>query len=47
MVKSNVAGTPDVKAVIRKQWGPLMYEIETDTGLVWKRHVDHLKSLGT
>ena len=24
-----------------------MYEIETDTGLVWKRHVDHLKSLGT
>lgn len=24
---------------------PLMYEIETDTGLIWKRHVDHLKSL--
>ena len=47
MVKSNVAGTPDVKAVIRKRLGPLMYEIETDTGLVWKRHVDHLKSLGT
>ena len=24
-----------------------MYEIEIDTGLIWKRHVDHLKSLGT
>ena len=23
-----------------------MYEIETNTGLVWKRDVDHLKSLG-
>ena len=42
MARSNVAGTPDMKAVIRKRLGPLMYEIETDTGLVWKRHVDHL-----
>ena len=41
MVRNNVSGTPDVKAVIRKQFGPLMYEIETDTGLAWKRHVDH------
>ena len=41
MARSNVAGTPDVKAVIKKRLGPLMYEIETDTG------VDHLKSLGT
>ena len=24
-----------------------MYEIQTDTGLIWKRHVDHLKGLGT
>ena len=47
MARSNVAGTPDVKAVIRKRLGPLMYEIQTDTGLIWKRHVDHLKGLGT
>ena len=47
MARNNVAGTPDVKAVIKKRLGPLMYEIETDTGLIWKRHVDHLKSLGT
>ena len=31
--------------MIRKRLGPLMYEI--DWSLVWKRHVDHLKSLGT
>ena len=24
-----------------------MYEIKTDTGLTWKKHVKHLKSLGT
>ena len=47
MARSNVAGTPDVKAVIRKRLGQLMYEIQTDTGLILKRHVDHLKGLGT
>ena len=47
MARSNVAGTPDVKAVIRKRLGPLIYEIQTDTGLIWKRHVDHLKDLET
>ena len=46
MVRSNVAGAPDVKAVVRKRLGPLMYEIHTDTGLIWKRHVNHLKGLG-
>ena len=34
MARNNVAGTPDVKVVIRKRLGPLMYEIETDTSLV-------------
>ena len=43
MARSNVAGTPDVKAVIKQRLGPLMYEIETDTGLIWKRHVDHFE----
>ena len=47
MARSNVVGTPGVKAVIRKRLGPLMYEIQTDTGLIWKRHVNHLKGLGT
>ena len=41
MARSNVAGTPDVKAVIRKRLGQLMYEIQTDTGFILKRHVDH------
>ena len=30
MARSNVAGTPDVKAVIRKRLGLLMYEIQID-----------------
>ena len=46
MARSNVAGAPDVKSVVKKRLGPLTYEVETDTGLIWKRHVDHLKSLG-
>ena len=47
MARSNIVGTPNVKAMIRKRLGPLMYEIQTDTGLIWKRHVNHLKGLGT
>ena len=46
MPRSNLVGTPDVKAMIRKRLSPLMYEIQTDTELIWKRHVNHLKGLG-
>ena len=47
MARSNVAGVPDVKSVVKKRLGPLTYEVDTDTGLIWKRHVDHLKGLRT
>ena len=47
MARNHVAGAPDFKSVIKKRLGPLTYEVETDTELIWKRHVDHLKSLGT
>jgi len=46
MSKSNIVGAPGVKAVIKKRLGPLIYELKTDTRLMWKRHVD-LKGLGT
>ena len=36
MARSNVAGAPDVKSVVKKRLGPLTYEVETDTGLIWK-----------
>ena len=47
VARSNIVGTPDVKAVIKKRLGPLTYELETDTGLIWKRRVDYIKGLGT
>ena len=47
MARSNIVDAPDVKAVIKKRFAPLTYELKTDTGLTWKRHVDHLKGLGT
>ena len=36
MARSNVAGTPDVKSVIKKRLGPSAHEVETDTRLTWE-----------
>ena len=33
-------------AVVKKRLGPLTYLIQTQDGLIWKRHIDYLKSLG-
>ena len=46
MAKNNKQGLPYVPAVVKKRLGPLTYLIETQDGLTWKRHIDHLKSLG-
>ena len=36
---------PDVLAKVTKRVGPLTYLVETESGQIWKRHMDHLKSL--
>jgi len=46
MARNNKRRMPDVPGRVKKRLGPLTYLIETDTGQIWKRHVDHLKSLG-
>ena len=46
MAKNNRQGMPFVPGVVKKKLGPLTYLIETQDGLTWKRHIDHLKSLG-
>ena len=46
MAMNNKKGLPYVPAVVKKKLGPLTYLIQTQNGLTWKRHIDHLKSLG-
>jgi len=46
MARNNKRGMPDVPERLKKRLGPLTYLIETDTGQIWKRHIDHLKSQG-
>ena len=46
MAKNNKQGMPFVPGVVKKKLGPLTYLIETQDGLTWTRHIDHLKSLG-
>ena len=46
MAKNNKLRMPDVLAKIKKRLGPLTYLIETESGQLWRRHIDHLKSLG-
>ena len=46
MAKNNKQGMPFEPGVVKKKLGPLTYLIETQDGLTWTRHIDHLKSLG-
>ena len=46
MAKNNKQEMPFVPGVVKKKLGPLTYLIETQNGLIWTRHIDHLKSLG-
>lgn len=43
MARNNKTGMPYVCGKIKKKIGPLT---ETESGQIWKRHIDHLKSLG-
>ena len=38
---------PAVAAVVKKRFGPLTYLVETQSGKLWKCHIDHLWSVGT
>ena len=44
MAKNNKQGLPYVPTVVKKKLGPLTYLIQTQDGLTWRRHVDHLKN---
>ena len=46
MAKNNKQGLPYVPAVVKKKLGPLTYLIQTQDGLIWKKHIEHLKGLG-
>ena len=45
MARNNQPRMPDVLAKVTKRVGPLTYLVETESGQIWKRHIDHLKSL--
>ena len=45
MARNNQPRIPDVIAKVTKRVGPLTYLVETESGQIWKRHIDHLKSL--
>ena len=47
MANNPKPGFPAVAAVIKKRLGPLTYLVETHSGQQWKRHIDHLRSVGT
>ena len=34
-----------VVAKVTSRVGPLTYLVQTESGQIWKRHIDHLKSL--
>ena len=40
-------GFPAVAAIVKKRLGPVTYLVETNSGQHWRRHIDHLKSVGT
>ena len=45
MARNNKPRMPDVLDKVTKRLGPLTYLVETESGQIWKRHIDHLKSL--
>ena len=47
MANNPKPGFPAVAAVVKKRIGPLTYLVETQSGQTWKRHIDHLRSIGT
>ena len=47
MANNPKPGFPAVSAIIKKHLGPLTYLVETQSGQLWKRHIDHRRSVGT
>ena len=47
MANNPKPGFPAVAAVVKKHLGPLTYLVETQSGQTWKRHIEHLRSIGT
>ena len=47
MVKNFRSGDNWLPATITQQNGPLSYTVCTSDGQIWKRHVDHIKPLGS
>ena len=47
MANNPKPGFPAVSAIIKKRLGPLTYLVETQSGQLWKHHIDHLRSVGT
>ena len=47
MANNPKPGFPAVAAIIKKRLDPLTYLVETHSGQHWRRHIDHLKSVGT
>ena len=45
MARNNQPRMPDIPAKVTNRVGPLTYLVETESGQIWKRHIDHLKSL--
>ena len=46
MVRDQRPRMPWVPGTVKEQLGPLTYLIQTDSGFLWTRHLDHLRKLG-
>ena len=47
MARNKRPGNKWIPGVIRKQLGPLTFLVETNQGILWKRHIDHLQDRQT
>ena len=45
MVRNERPGMLWIPGEVQKQLGPVTYQVRTDSGQVWKRHIDHLRGL--
>ena len=46
MARNLRPGAPWVPGVVVERLGPLTYRVQVDSGQLWKRHLDHLRSCG-
>ena len=45
MARNNKPRMPNVLHKVTKRVDPLTYLVETQSDEIWKRHIDHLKSM--